>query len=482
MVTNYHVVKTVGFDLRIRGVGVREYHLATAESDQGARWMRTAAGLHLRLNPVRDVAILRMQTPLSQKGMHGVAPYAGQLLRGQEVTAYGYPGGKALTGASGRFVRELRDGLLLFEMQTQEPDEVLQAGISGGLIVDQQGRAVGLMCGVFGQHAFAVPMWSVADAVQEIAPEQYGALFPERIYRSTGLLSTDLEAESELVDRDLETPTGGLIPEAALPESYLPYGLDQNAAQGRELTAFSLTKRTEGPVEVRTLRAKAQQMLEGMKNFIAVQTLRLSDGTRTAVWQHEVRVVYGQQTFRDWPDGEKELSELPYPKQGIVPGAEWTTLPSMVGTDLNLKIEAAGELTIGEHKVKVFRYQGAAEDEACALRTRKNYGLWHKDWRSKVACRGEVWTDEHFDILRIAQDLEVPGGQTFIRRLQVVVMYGWLERPGLTRQVLPVEIFLQGQFTDGGTYYCSGRFTNYRVFTASTNLEPFSEVVIRPDM
>jgi len=482
VVTNYHVVRVVGSDLRIRGVGVREYYLATGENDEGARWMKTAVGLHLRYNPVRDIAILRLQLPLSQKGMHGIAPYVGQLLPGQEATIYGYPGGKALAGASGRFVRELRDGLLLFEIRTAETGRMLQGGVSGGLVVDGQDRAVGLLCGFFGQHAFAVPIWSVADVVRKMAPEHYGALLPQKIYRPANPMSADLEAESELIDQSVETPTGGPIPEAVLPGSYLRYGLDQDAAPGRETTALSLTRRTGEPAELRTLRAKAQQMVEGMKNFIAVQTLYLSDGMRTSVWQHEVRVVYGQQTFRKWPDGKKELSELPYPKQGVIPGEEWTALPSMVGTDLKLKIEAVGELAIREHKVKVFRYEAAAEDDACALRTRRNYGLWHKDWRRTVVCHGEVWTDEHFDILRITQDLEIPRGQTFVHRFQIVIMYGWLEPPGVGRQVLPVEIFLQGQFTSGETYYCSGRFTNYRVFTAATRLEPLPDGATRPQM
>jgi hypothetical protein len=482
VVTNYHVVKLVGSDLRIRGVEVRESYPATGENDEGARWIKTVAGLHLRYNPVRDIAILRVQRPLSQKGMHGVAPYAGQLQPGQEATVYGYPRGKALTGAPGRFVRELRDGVLLFEMQTLEAGRILQGGISGGLIVDRQDRAVGLLCGISGEHAFAVPMWSVADVVKRIEPGLYTALLPRGIYRPTNPISADLEAESELTDPDVETPTGGLSPEAALAGSYLRYGLDEGAAPGRESSALSLTTRTGESTEVRTLRGNAQRMVEGMKNFIAVQTLYLSDGARTAVWQHEVRVVYGQQTFRKWPDGREEFSELPYPKQGIVPGGEWTALPSMVGTDLKLKIEPAGELAVGEHKVKVFRYQAAPEDDACALRTRRSYGLWHKDWRSTMPCRGEVWTDEHFEILRISQDLEVPRGQTFLQQLQIAVMYGWLERPGLKRELVPVEIFLQGQFTNGAMYYCTGRFTNYRVFATSTRLESFPEVDTHPDM
>ncbi len=471
VVTNYHVVRLVGPDMQINGVRVSESHPATGDTDEGARWIRLKVGLRLKYNPVRDIAILRMHRALAQKGMHGIDIHSGQLQPGQEVTLYAYPGGKDLAGAPGKFVREMPDGMLLFGMQAADAARLLQGGSSGGLIVDRQQRAVGLLWGIASHRAFAVPMWSVADFVKKVEPELYATLFPGGLYRPDSTKSTDVEANSELAGQDIENTAGGITPEAALPQSYLRYGFGETLPPLKVRSSLSLVTRSEEPVEVQNLRSQAQAMLEHMKNFIALQTLHLSGGRRAEVWQHEVRVVYGQQTFRKFPDGKEEFSELPYPKPGVIPGGEWADLLRIVGTDLKLTIEHATDLVVEGKRLKVFRYQALAETGACSLRARASYGLWHKDWESTVACRGEAWTDEHNDILRITQDLEIPSGKTFIRRFQIAVMYGWLEQPGLRRELLPVDIFVQGKVANGQTYSCSGQFTNYRVFVVNTKLD-----------
>jgi hypothetical protein len=71
----------------------------------------------------------------------------------------------------------------------------------------------------------------------------------------------------------------------------------------------ALRHRPEEPVEVTVLCNKAQLLADSMRNFIAVRTFAWGSGDKrpAAVSAYEVRVLYGQQRFRAYPDGKKEL-------------------------------------------------------------------------------------------------------------------------------------------------------------------------------
>lgn len=97
----------------------------------------------------------------------------------------------------------------------------------------------------------------------------------------------------------------------------------------------TLRHRPEEPVEVTVLCNKAQLLADSMRNFIAVLTFAWGSGDKrpAAVSAYEVRVLDGHQRFRAYPDGKKELQDVPFPPVNtvMVPVGEWSDLPGMVG-------------------------------------------------------------------------------------------------------------------------------------------------------
>src|SRR5262250_2757997 len=95
-----------------------------------------------------------------------------------------------------------------------------------------------------------------------------------------------------------------------------------------------------------------------MRNFIAVQTFAwgAEDKEPAAVAAYEVRIVDGYQRFREYPDGNQEFRDVPFPPLNtmIVPGGEWSELPEIVGTRLGLRIHQAPDAVVNERRIKSF--------------------------------------------------------------------------------------------------------------------------------
>jgi hypothetical protein len=96
ILTNFHVAERVGSPLEVDGVKVLQTYEATSSQDKGAIWEKSSQGFAVKLVPIRDIAIFRMDHPL--KGMHGVPFSARELRDGESVRIYGHPGGRRLTG------------------------------------------------------------------------------------------------------------------------------------------------------------------------------------------------------------------------------------------------------------------------------------------------------------------------------------------------------------------------------------------------
>jgi hypothetical protein len=208
-----------------------------------------------------------------------------------------------------------------------------------------------------------------------------------------------------------------------------------------------------------------------MRNFIAVQTFEWGRGTEPPVAgaQYEIRVVDGDQKFREYPDGKKEREYASWPplSSSVRPAAEWSELPTLVGTNRNLKIRQAGDAVVGGRKVKVFQYRADVEDAACGWMTVHDFVFFSYTRTRTLACYGEVWTDEDMNILRMSENLILGGRQKDPR---IVLTYGWLKKPETGPLLVPLTIALQGEFS-GRTYWCRGQFMNYRVFTTSARIK-----------
>jgi hypothetical protein len=159
--------------------------------------------------------------------------------------------------------------------------------------------------------AVAVPIQSLADFVSKVQPWQAEIPFP----------SFHMETFS---------PTGSDLYPKFVPAP----------------SAVSIQYRPDEPAQIKALREKAQLLANGIRNLEAVQTFAWGSGANNvpaALAEYEVKVLDGFHRFREYPEGKKELENVPFPPVNtvVVPGGEWSELPQMVGTTLRLKIHQA---------------------------------------------------------------------------------------------------------------------------------------------
>jgi hypothetical protein len=204
-----------------------------------------------------------------------------------------------------------------------------------------------------------------------------------------------------------------------------------------------------------------------MRNFIAVQTFAWGSGDKapTAMSAYEVRVWDGYQRFREYPEGKKELKEVPFPaplNNAIGTGDVWSLLPELVGTELHLKIREAPDAVVNGQRIKVFQYSAGPEDGVCRFKTILDFGFFVINRIAAVACYGEVWTDDEMNILRMSEHDELLGKW---QRFQAVMTYGWLRRKDEAARLIPLTIAVQAEYKKR-VYWCRGQFMNYRVFSS----------------
>jgi hypothetical protein len=212
------------------------------------------------------------------------------------------------------------------------------------------------------------------------------------------------------------------------------------------------------------LRSKAQLLADSIRNFIAVQTVAWGSGNKAPAAEaaYEVRVLDGNQRFREYPNGVKEFQNLPFPRldNAVNTGVEWAELPQMVGTKPRMRVHQAPDVVVDGRRMKVFQYRADVEDGVCNFRSIFDFDFFAIKKDVTVACYGEVWTDQETNILRISQHLENYG---WWKHYQSVVTYGWLRMKDGTSRLVPLTIYTQAE-RGKRVYWCRGRFVNYQVF------------------
>jgi hypothetical protein len=448
--TNYHVAASTGSSLKIKGEKVRKSYLASSPTDKGAtvnQAMDPKVGL-IEFNLAHDFAIYELERPLADKGMRGVKFSLDDLDENQEVDIYAYPltnrfqVKRSLTRFPATFMGRTQEGLLAFNFKRSETGRTIKPGASGGLIINRRTQqAVGVLIGVAGRTniAAAVSVQSLAEFIKKVNPDLFTELFPSQMPQDFASVRF----------------FGDIYPK------YIPPAKVSGVVQHRE----------EESAEVKLLRKKAQELTDSIRDFIAVQTLEYG-GMKIppAPQQYEIQVIDGRQQFRKFSDAQSELPDIPLPIADPVvnPGGEWSKLPALVGTELRLKIMEAPDAVIAGRRVKVFQFRGDIEDNVCHLRAIDDYLLFQRDRLYTVACEGEVWTDDDFNILRISENQDLPQEAGW-RNYRAVVTYGWLNKPEDSKRLVPTAFVVQAE-SDGKLYWCQGQFTNYRVFSARAKL------------
>src|SRR6266699_375819 len=398
--TNYHVAMTTRAG-KVKREKIIQRYLATGPDDEGATANYLPNGGVLPYAQKRDLAIFELRGSLPHH--HGLTFSLDELPLGQEVDIYGYPNGiinpiRKLTRFPATFKAPTTSGLLAFDYQLSGDKPIRIRGASGGIVIDRKTeKIVGILSETTEATALAVPIQTLGEFVSKVQP-----FLPQRIFPTT---------------KDVSPVSADHYPK------FVP-GLGDG-----------LQHRPEEPYEVSVLRKKAQLLADSMRNFIAVQSFAWGSGDKepAAQAEYEVRVIDGVQRFREYPDGKKELQDVPFPpvNEVVNPGGEWLELPQMVGTALRLKIHQAADTVVNERRIKVFQYYASVEDNLCPFTSVEDFGFFTTSKTVAVACYGEVLTDEDTDIIRMSEHLELSDKLKAYRGwedFQIVLTYGWLKR------------------------------------------------------
>lgn len=460
--TNYHVAKAMGEHFKVEGSSVVHRWLGTGPDDEEATESRQSLILGLKYKVkyalIRDIAILELRWPLSKKGYHGVPFYNDDLQNGQEAYVYAFPLNwnpkRHLEKFRAKFLgynvknskrswEDLSDKPLVFDYD--QDDGKVRGGASGGIVVDEQGRIIGILnaLGSDMDHAIiAVPVHSFANFLSGVHPYLSTQLFPKSV----------------------------VIPPASA-DSYPEW--TPPAASGQ------LEHRPVEPPEIQTLRQKATVLAGSMRNFIAVQSFEWGKGDRSnipaAIAQFEVRVIDGYQKFREYPDGTKEFQDVPFPaplNTAISTGGEWAEMPDLVGNNLKLRINHAPDITMNGETFQVFQWRGEVEDGICKFKTITDVVFMSYSKIDTLNCYGEVWTDKDLNLVRASENYKLIGRW---KNYHGVVTFG-VVTIGDHRVRVPMTIATQAEYRSK-FYWCQGIFSDYHEFASTVKIGSATETV-----
>jgi hypothetical protein len=451
IVTNYHVAMTTRVG-KVKREKIIHRYLATGPNDNDATANILPNGEVLPFAKKRDLAIFELRHSLPHH--HGFPFSLDELQAGQEVDIYGYPNGifnpiRKLTRFPATFNAPTTSGLLAFDYQLSSDKPIRVRGASGGIVVDRKTEKIlGILCGTTETIALAVPVQTLVDFVSKVQP-----FLAQRIFPTT---------------KDVSPVSADLYPKLMPPPDHNPKFVPIHSDR--------LQRRPEEPPEVKVLRSKAQLLADSMRNFIAVQSFDWGSGDKepAAQAEYEVRVIEGAERFREYPDGDKELEEVPYPRLNgwVRPSDEWSKLPKMVGTEFRLRVRQATDVVVNGQRMKVFQYYASVEDNLCPFEPVNDYGLFTISKIVPVACYGEVWTDENTNIIRMSEHLELSDKLKAYRGWedsQVVLTYGWAKLADEPPRLVPLTIFTEAR-NKKHLYWCRGQFTDYQLFASRVKI------------
>ncbi len=447
IVTNYHVAR-VASPRKIKGQRVIQRYLDTGPEDRDATISFDRDHDVVPYAAKHDLALFELRQPIPKH--QGLKYSLDDLVLGQEVSLCGYTLNlnpfRHLVCVPARFKGPTTSGLLAFGYESSDH---ARGGMSGGIVVDRKTqRIVGVLSEANDTMALAVPVQNLLDFVSKVEPFVAVKTFPA--FKNANPMSVDLYPEFE--------------PPPDFNSKFEP------------THSGVLQRRPAEPDDVVMLREKAQRLADSMRNFIALYSYSLGSGDKEpeAHEEYEVRVVDGEQRFRTYPDGKKDLKEVEFPRlNGWALGAnEWTELPKMVGTEYKLKIQRANDSEIDGKKIKVFQYYAALEDKVCGFRPIEDYIFFIIDKSVDTSCYGEAWMDSDGNIIRISSNLDLSEKLKEYRGWlghRTVVTYGLIKIGDEPSRPAPLTVFVEGH-NNKKSYWCRGTFTNYRLFASRSRL------------
>ena len=434
IVTNSHVVKAMGKWFSIQHEPVVRTWLDSGPDEEGA----TAVGS----NPLHDLAIVELWRSLSKKGFHGLdynTTSADDLAIGQDINIYSYPlesnPKRKLLRFEGKYLGVNQNGLLAF---SYKPDpQHIRGGASGGMVIDSKGHVLAVVSAMalnMDNIVLGVSVEVLSAFVSKVQPYLAERLFPQTV----------------------------LIPPVQ-PDFYPPWVPERVSAQ-------ELQKRQLEPPDVQLLRDKAQAVVDNTRSLIAVQSYEWGKGSAAndpqAVAAYEVREIAGQQRYREYPDGKREMKEVPWPDvESVIPGNHWSSIATMVAKEYHLQIRRMPDVDWRGQTLRAFQFFGAKEDDVCGFDNITDRFLFFVHHVGTYACGGEVWTDQDENIIRLSVGYHIPE---FEQDYRVEVTFGWIDVNGV-KSLVPATISSQLQ-EKSHLLWCRGLFTDYHQFQSQARL------------
>jgi len=448
IVTNYHVAR-LGTPRRIRGQRVINRYLATGPQDRDATIRFERDGDAAPYAMKRDLALYELRRPIPKH--HGLKYSLDELVPGQEVEIYGYPllgmnPFRHLVRVSARFKAPTTSGLLAFAYDSSDQ---VHGGMSGGIVVDKKTqRIVAVINQASEAMTLGVPIRSLVDFVSKVEPFVSVKTFPA--INAINPMAVDVYPEFEPL-RDVN-------------------------AKFEPRHSGVLERRPKEADDVAMLREKAQRLADSMQNFIAIQSYSWGSGDKEpeANAEYEVRVTDGEQKFRWYPDGKKELKRIEFPRidSWALGSDEWSELPQKVAKEYKLRIQKAQDTEIDGKKLMVFQYHADVEDEVCPFQPIEDFILFQLAKVVQVACYGEAWVDPEWNIVRISENLELSDRKKEYKGwydYRIVVTYGQIKIGDEPARLAPLTTFVEGE-NRKRIFWCRGTFSNYRMFASRSRL------------
>jgi hypothetical protein len=432
----------------------------------------------LRFDPARDLAVLTLGKPLP-KPFHGLSFATYQPKQDQRVTGIAYdPPHASASLAGAAWFSVLRGRLRISEgeirgLNTQVSSAAdnlsatidgglrltfpSNAGNSGGAVVDAEGKVIGIICGAelmpgdsrnVAVGTLALPVSSVFRYLRATEPELWAQLFFGRKMVSDAS-ANELQEQMEGKQRAVA---------AVVPGPIATLNLDVTPA----LSAY-----TDSASMVKALQKRVGEDLALMRNVFAEQQTEMwGDNQHRDLWHHEVAIHEGRQIFREIKkDGSrgKAVGELPYPRQGVRPGAEWSTLLQNIATAV-VPLTYLGTSKYQGKVVHVYSYEASAQDKVCGFSEEASGIMSSASWAGYVDCAGAIVTDKQFNPVTILQEL-YPPFERLTRLVAVSVTYDSVVIPGSGMSLLlPIDLQLTCQLNNGTLNFASAAWSQYHVF------------------
>jgi hypothetical protein len=484
VLTNYHVAVFLGAGLKVEKSAVAQITAATGPADTEARNIESLQrNFVLRYNPAQDLAVLTLREPLPKR-FHGVSFATYRPERGQRVVGIAYglprlaPAGMGFLAPHGGKLRLSEGDIRLLNVQVvsrvdDRPAEIdggllvsfsSSPGNSGGAVVDSEGQVIAIISGaelipglpqsdVVG--TLALPVGSVFRFLREKEPELWAKTF---FAHGTVSDTAANNLAEQLLGKPRTAPVAVRGPLAAI-------SLDGPPA---------IPDRTDSAAMVAGLRQQAEKALAVMHNVFAEQQIEMwGENQPRELWRHEVAVYGNQQIVREIKaDGSpgKATGGLPYPKTGARPGNEWSSLLHGIAT-AKIPLQYLGRSTYQGRAVHTYSYVASAADKVCQFAERVSRGFISSSWMGDVDCEGGVIADEQFNPVEISQELYLPL-ERLVSLVRINVEYSFLTTPGGSRPLLvPVNLKLASQFSNGEWHFASASWTNYHEFKVESAIK-----------